>query len=350
MTINPEKLFFHLSATVKNMTHIFEPRYWSFSGLCTILFVFGISGCIESAQVDRESLLVVGLITNNPNGLRNIQGFKAGMETLGYREDENIEYLFKGAPESESNLENAITKMIEDGADLLFTAGTPTGVAAHVVTLGSSLPVVFGVIADPVSAGVMKDLNRPGGNMTGVNLSKNQERRLEFFLRIAPGVKKILVPFNPDDAAPRSAFMQIARVAAALKVELVQGIAHDDHDVTELLTNLPADIDAIFLVPDSTVNRRLPDILAAANRRMLPVSGPSTAQVEEGALTTYGFVHHEVGIQAAQIAHQIMQGANPAELPVQTAEFFLTINLQAADTIGLEIDDGIIRQADTIIR
>jgi putative ABC transport system substrate-binding protein len=117
-----------------------------------------------------------------------------------------------------------------------------------------------------------------------------------------------------------------------------------------LLNNIPKNIDAIFLVPDSTVNSRIKDVLAVALDRKLPVSGPSTAQVEQGALTTYGFVHHEVGAQAARIAAQVLKGADPGELPVETAEFFLAINLQAADAIGLEIPYKILQQAEIVIR
>ena len=117
-----------------------------------------------------------------------------------------------------------------------------------------------------------------------------------------------------------------------------------------MLNNIPEDIDAIFLVPDSTVNARLADVLAVAYDRKLPVSGPSTAQVEEGALTTYGFIHHEVGAQAARMAHHILEGAAPGELPVEIAELYLAVNLQAADAIGLEIPHEILQQAEIIIR
>lgn len=312
--------------------------------------VIVLCGCLPTSNEDDPSELVVGLITNNPNGLRNIQGFKDGMTALGYREGESIRYLFDGGPVKRPLLEKAITGMVTDGADLIFTAGTPTGIAAQNATAGTQVPVVFGVIADPVRAGVMTDLNQPGGNMTGVKLSQNQERRLEQLLRIVPDIKRVFVPYNPDDAAPISAVNQIRAVAGSLGVHIVEGRARKDSEVTDMLADLPADIDAIFLVPDSTVNRRLPDLITIANQRKLPVSGPSTAQVEEGALITYGFVHHAVGVQAAQMADQIRKGARPADLPVQTAEFYLSINLKAANTVGVSIPDTILRQANTVIR
>jgi len=84
--------------------------------------------------------------------------------------------------------------------------------------------------------------------------------------------------------------------------------------------------------------------------RKLPVSGPSTAQVEEGALMTYGFIHHEVGAQAARIAHHILKGADPGGYPVETAESYLAINLHVADVIGLEIPYEILQRAEIIIR
>lgn len=325
-----------------------------FTTALLVLAFFGIAfiitGCDELNNDESQKLLQIGLITNNPNGMRNVQGFKDGMKALGHIEADNIHYLFADAPVQKANLEEAVKAMLEAGVDLIFTAGTPTGVVAHRVTAESKTPVVFGVIADPVAAGVMTDLNKPGGNMTGVKLSQNQERRLELLLEIAPSVRRIFIPYNPEDAAPASAVSQIDQIAAKLGVELIKNEARDDAGVTQILNNMPDEIDAIFLVPDSVVNRRLPDILAIALKRKIPVSGPSTAQVEEGALMTYGFVHHEVGVQAARIADQIIRGADPAELPVETAEFFLSINLITAGAIGMEISDTILQQANIIIR
>ncbi len=314
-----------------------------------IIVAFGLAAC-GGAGDEENSHVTIGLITNNPNGLRNVQGFQDGMAKLGYIEGENVTYIFEGEALQAEALDAALERMVETEVDLIFTAGTPTGVAAHRITKNTNIPVVFGVIADPIVAGVMTDLTRPGGNMTGVKLSQNQARRLELLLEMAPSSKRIFVPYNPDDSAGSSAVAQVHELALELGVEIVEGLAHNDDEVTELLNNVPENIDAIFLVPDSTVNGRLHDLLAMAFDHKLPVSGPSTIQVEKGALTTYGFVHHEVGAQAARIADQVLKGADPAELPVETAEFFLVINQLTAEAIGLEIPPHILQQAEIIIR
>jgi putative ABC transport system substrate-binding protein len=206
--------------------------------------------------------------------------------------------------------------MIDQQVDLIFTAGTPTGVAAYKVTKDTGIPVIFGVIADPVVAGVMTNLSVPGGNMTGVMLSQNQTRRLEILLDIAPEVKRILFPYNPEDAAPVSAMLQLTPVAREMGIKVVEYHAISDEEVDGLFNDFP-DVDAVFMLPDSTVNPRIAELIQITNEKGIPVSGPSTAQVEDGALICYGIVHSRVGEHAAKIANRVLIGGNPAEMPVE---------------------------------
>jgi putative ABC transport system substrate-binding protein len=135
-----------------------------------------------------------------------------------------------------------------------------------------------------------------------------------------------------------------------LNIEIIKGFATSGGEVTELLHSIPADIDAIFMLPDSTVNARIQDLTAIALERKLPVSGPSMVQVADGALMAYGILHKEAGRQAAQIADQVLRGADPGDLPVQTAESYLGINLIVAETLGIEISVDFLQQAEIVIR
>ncbi len=317
-------------------------------GIVVIIVTLTLTACGSASNEDKRHF-TIGLVTNNPNGLKNIQGFRDAMAKLGYIEGENVNYIFEGSPILGDELDAFLKRLVEAEVDLIFTAGTPTGVAAHRITAGTNIPVVFGVIADPIAAGVMEDLTRPGGSMTGVKLSQNQARRLELLLEIAPDIKRVFMPYNPEDAAPTSAIAQVKEFAPLIGIEIVEGKARNDSEVTELLNNIPEDIDAIFMLPDSTVNARLADLVAVAIERKLPVSGPSMAQVEGGVLTAFGIIHHKAGAHAAHIAVQVLKGANPGDLPVETAEFYLGINLQTADAIGLEIPYELLQRAEIII-
>ncbi len=325
----------------------------------TIILLIGLlslSACKRSddektTEDQADKTFTVALISNNSNGLRNVEGFREGMTELGYIEGENITYVFADTFTPNDQLETVLQSMVDQKVDLIFTAGTPTGEAAYrVVKPETGIPVVFGVIADPIKSGVMENLTEPGANMTGVRLVDNQARRMQWLVEIAPETKTVLVMYNPNDTAPVSALNQLQEDVENLAINLVIRETPDEDAVQEVLDNLTDDIDAIFMLPDSVTSAKLADIVLAADERDLVVSGPSVIQVENGALYTYGFVHDDVGKQAARIADQILKGSDPGKIPVETAEFYLVINLEAAEAIGLEIPDSTLQQAEVVIR
>ncbi len=320
-------------------------RNFHLSPLFFILCLFLLSAC-ES----QEKPLTIGLITNNPNGLKNVQGFKDGMTEQGYIEGEHVSYLSEDAPVRGQALRERLRSFVDQRVDLIFTAGTPTGIAAWQATAGTDIPVIFGVIADPVKAGVMSDLTAPGGNLSGVRISRNQALRMELFLRLVPTTRRILIPFNPNDPAATSAVAQLEENTQQLGIEIIKQACPDNDAVVQLLGNFPGDVDAVFLLPDSVVNKHISEFVRISLERKIPVSGPSNTQVEKGALMGYGIIHHDAGYQAARMAHQVLQGVSPASLPVETAESYLGINLATAQAIGVEVPEHLLRQAKVIVR
>lgn len=314
--------------------------------------LIALSFLLASCTTEKETYhrFIIGLITNNRNGIQNIQGFQEKMAELGYRAGENVDYIYNGAPVKQSDLDASINKMLKANVDLIFTAGTPTGIAAHKATIGKKVPVIFGVIADPVASGVITNLAHPGSNMTGVKLGDTQARRLSFLTEIDPGIKQVLIPYNSHDAASTSAIKQVKEAAERIGVSIIEEYAHNDKEVFSLLGSIPGNVDAVFLVPGTTVNIHLKKILEVTRARKIPVSGPSFTQVEEGALMSYGFDHSKAGSQAARMADQVLRGTDPGDLPVETVESFLAINLKAAQIIGIQVPYSILQQAAIIIR
>ncbi|MBN1934864.1 MAG: ABC transporter substrate-binding protein, partial [Anaerolineae bacterium] len=207
------------------------------------------------------------------------------------------------------------------------------------------------VVINPVGAGIVASAERPGGNMTGVESSLGEGVKLEWLTKIVPHVKRVYVPYNPDDTSGKLALAQLEQVAPKLGVELVVVETRSADQVTEAIANIPADVDALFMVTDSLNAGRRSDWAKAALARKLPLAVPPGGEpTEEGALFTFGFSPAAVGGQAARLADQILKGAAPADLPIETPELFLSINLKTAQTIGLEISDDILRQAATVIR
>ncbi len=139
--------------------------------------------------------------------------------------------------------------------------------------------------------------------------------------------------------------------AGELGAELVLVEGRTDADITDLLETMPDAIDAVFLVPDSMVNARLSDILERTTQLSLPTSGPSTAQVEQGAVDDLRL--HPRASRRPGGPHRrssCLRGADPGDLPVEDAESFLGVNLVTADLIGLEVTDATLQQAAIIVR
>jgi putative ABC transport system substrate-binding protein len=293
----------------------------------------------------------VGVINIVPDFDKILAGFKEGMAELGYLEGKKIRYLYDGPTTEMGKLSAAVQSLLAAKVDLILTMTTPATLAAKKATSGTGLPVVFAVVTDPLQAGIVDSMQHPGGNITGVAFGIQEARRLEWLVRIAPEIKQIYVPFNPKDKSPVLALKIVKNAATKLGVTLITREVHDPETLNDAVLHIPSEADAVFLLPDSLVSTRLPDIVAKANERNLPTSGANISVVESNhVLTSFGFSQHLCGKQAARLADQIFKGAGPADLPVEMAEFYLAINLKVAKTIGLTIPDEILRQTGIIIR
>jgi putative tryptophan/tyrosine transport system substrate-binding protein len=319
----------------------------------SILIRAGLVAMVLLAACDNEKTktYTVGVINVVPDLDQNLAGFKEGMAGLGYIEGKNIRYLYNGPTTDMGKLPAAAQSLVAAKADLILSITTPATKAAKQATAGSGLPVVFSTVTDPTGAGIVDSMQHPGGNITGVAFGIQEERRLEWLVRIAPAIRQIYVPFNPKDQSPVLALKMVRNAASKLGVELITREVHDPETLNDAVLNIPPEADAVFFLPDGLISTRLPDLAGTALKRSLPTSVANIDAVKYfSVLTAFGFDQRLYGKQAARLADQIFKGTLPAELPVEMAEFYLAINLKTARTIGLTISEDILRQADIIVR
>jgi putative ABC transport system substrate-binding protein len=278
------------------------------------------------------------------------EGFRAGMTELGYPEGQRITYLHPGPALHTARLAPMIEALLAAPVDMIFVASTPATQAVQRATAGSALPVVFAPVNDPVKAGVVASIKAPGGNLTGVRLPVGDALRLEKLVRLLPQIRVIWLPYSAGDASANESLAQAREAAALLQVELRPQPLQDPGEIDAALASIPADVDAIYLPRDSTIEARIDDFVSVARQRRLPLCAPSLTQVHAGALLSYGFVHSEIGRQAARLADQVLRGIPPGELPVESAQNYLAINLRSAQEIGIDIPAELLRQADIVVR
>jgi putative ABC transport system substrate-binding protein len=313
------------------------------------------SGCgiLNSAEIYQ-----VGLLSGVDVFNTTLDGFKAEMVELGYVEGENIVYDLKFAGGDAAAMKQISEQFVDDGADLIVTTTNGAALAAQAATAGTGVPVVFTIVLAPQQTGVVHNLREPGANITGVRnpLEDFIGKRVEILVRLDPEVRRIWVPYNPRYVTVNVVLERLRQVAPSLGVELVETPVDTPEDLLAALATLRGraelDIDAIVIMPDLTV--QLPESWSAmldfAKKNKLPIVANTRGQVQDGALFAYLSDNVETGRLAAPLADKILQGNDPATIPVATSEPRLIINYQTSQTLNLTIAEGLLAQAIEVIR
>ena len=292
----------------------------------------------------------IGIMPFTPVNERVVEGFKAELASQGFREGSTVEYKILPADSQLDRLDAGMAELMAWKPDLVLAASTPPAQAAYRATKVDATPLVFAPVTDPISANIVSNLKRPGENVTGIRLDPSNGLRLQWLKRVAPGVQTVYLPFTSVDASAQASVQQIEDTAKTLGIRLVRKPVLSLQDIQQAARDIPAGVDAIFLPNDSRIEAQIDLFVESAIKRRLPLCPPSGIQVERGALMTYGFNHRNIGEQAGRLAAEILHGAKPGDLPVETAANILILNLRTAQAIGLRIDDTVLRQARQVIR
>jgi len=275
--------------------------------------------------------------------------FKSTMTELGYVEGENITYIYHGIlgggqQANEAEIENLMAGHV----DLLLTLGNaPTQVAQRAVE-GTDIPVVFAPATNPLGEKFIASLRHPAGALTGIQSIDCTPKALEWLLRLAPDTKLVYAPYHSADRIAPMSIKLLPDTAAQLGVELVLDEVSSGAEILTTVKNLPQDAAILFPISPS-IDASLDDILALALELGIP-AGSTTNLTQDKLLFTYAIDLPRIGEQAGVLVDKILKGAKPGDLPVETAEFILIIDLRTARAIGLDIPDEILQQAQRIIR
>ena len=309
------------------------------------LFLIILASVIVACSQPEPDTVTIGVVSRVPSLDPVFEGFKSKMTGLGYIEGKSINYIYEGAITDPTKVDPYIQQLVKEDVDLILAITTDAATAAQKIT--GETPIIFAPVNNPVEAGLVENLTKPGHNVTGITNAGGDPRRLQWLIDIDPQIKRVYVPYSADLLPSVTAFESINETAKELDIELVPYEIATIEQNAQAMTDIPGDVDAIFLVPDNNVIPKIKDWSEAARQKKLPISVP---QVFPGALTSFCFDSFKMGEQAARLAGQILKGAKPGDLPVENAEFFLTIDLATAQAIGLEISDAVLEQAHTLIR
>jgi putative tryptophan/tyrosine transport system substrate-binding protein len=310
----------------------------------------------RAQQPDRMRRIgvLLGYDESDPEGKAELAGFTQGFAELGWIDGRNVRIDVRWAAGSVDRMRTFAKELVELQPRVIVANSTPATAALQRET--RTIPIVFVVVSDPVGAGFVASLTRPGGNITGfINMEGPMGGKwLQLLTEIAPSVKRVAIMFNPDTAPGGGSYYLPSFEAAArsLKVAPIAAPVHSDAEIETVITALGREpVGGLVVMPDVfTLERRAPIILAAA-RNNVPADYPwSFVVAREGGLFSYGPDLVDIFHRSASYVDRILRGEKPAELPVQLpVKFKAAINLKTAKALGLTVPQSILLRVDEVI-
>jgi putative ABC transport system substrate-binding protein len=278
-----------------------------------------------------------------------VEGLKAGLKEVGLEDGRDVTFDIRFTEGKLDTMPAEATALVKAGVDLIFTSQEAATQAARDATV--TVPIVFTLVGDPVGAGIVGKLARPGGNVTGVSSLQTElvAKRLEVLKTLTPAVRRVWLIYYGLDLSTTPMIARALDAAQRMKLELVPKGVLDASELRRVLGGVRRD-DAV-LAPEGSN----PDLTIAIIERSLalrvPVIFGTALWVGYGGLVSYGPDYYAQGVQAAALVARILRGARPQDLPVEGAEKIdLAVNLKTAELIGVTVPRKILFRADAFRR
>ena len=306
-----------------------------------------------AAWAQQAEMPVVGFLHSASPGpfTRLVAAFRDGLKNNGYVEGDNVTIEFRWAEGQYDRLPALALDLVDRHVSVIAAIGPVASLVTKAVT--STVPVVFTSGDDPVKSGLVASLNRPGGNVTGINVLTGQleGKRLGFLTEMVPNVALIAVLVNPTNSQTEASAKEIQTAAAVIGRQVIIINANNERNIDAAFAMIMEKrAGALLVANDVFFNSRRDQIVSLAARYKLPAIYEFREFAEAGGLMSYGTNLADIYSQAGNYVGKILKGTKPAELPViQSSKFELVINLKAAKTLGLTMPPGLISIVDDVI-
>jgi putative ABC transport system substrate-binding protein len=307
-----------------------------------------------AGRAQQKTMPVVGVLnaTNASSSAPFLAAFRQGLSEAGYVEGQNLTIEHRYAEGHYDRLPALAADLVERKVDLIMAGSPPAALAAKSAT--STIPIVFRHGGDAVKDGLVTNLARPGGNLTGVSQLGDEQmtaKRLELLSELVPRAGVIALLVNPNNSVAERVIQEVQQAAQAkgLQLPVLKASSESEIDVAfASLVELHAD--ALVVAADPFLSSRREQIVALASRHAVPAVYAWREFAASGGLMSYGASLSSALRLVGGYAGKILMGAKPADLPVQQSTTFeLVINLKAAKALGLTVPQTLLARADEVI-
>src|SRR5262245_8313931 len=289
----------------------------------------------------------IGIIDDSPRW----NAFRHRLRDLGYLEGQNIAFDYAYGDGMPERLAEAAATLVRRPVDVIVTFGTPASFAAKQAT--TTIPIVMISIGDPVRAGLVPSLARPGGNITGNTILGPDvgAKRLQILKEAIPTVSRVAFLWNPENASNVLQFEEVRAAAPTLGVTVISvSVSPRIEFKTAFAAMMKERPDAFAMTGDAFHQTHIAWIIDFVAKNRLPAVYQVSDDVRAGGLMSYGASQPDLFRRAAGYVHKILQGTKPADIPVeQPVKFELAVNLKTAKALGLTIPESFLLRADEVI-
>lgn len=280
-----------------------------------------------------------------------VAGLIRGLAQRGYMLNHNVAFERRGAQFHFKHLPELVDELLASGVDVIVPTCYPAAAAAQQVT--KTIPIVSAGTSDAVATGLVTDLSRPGGNITGITdvSDKLSAKRLELLKETVPGLRRVVMLYNAADLGMTQRFQVATFAAQTLRLTILPLAVHEPLDFDKAFAAITPELtDGLLMVTDALTAGNRRRVFEFAAQQRLPAIYEFEALARGGGLMSYGPDMVEIQDRVAGLIDRILKGAKPGELPFeQPTRFRFVINLKAAKALGLTFPESILGRADEII-
>ncbi|MBM7688763.1 peptide ABC transporter substrate-binding protein [Enterococcus ureilyticus] len=322
----------------------------SFVVAIIVIFLIG-SFFFEKKETVKEELPTVGVLqfVSHPALDQIYKGIQTGLKEEGYEDGKNITIAFQNGQADQSKLATMSQQLVQEKkSNVLIGIATPAAQALANTT--SEIPIVLGAITDPVSAGLVKNDQQPGGNITGVSDKSPVDAQFELVKEILPESKKVGILYASSEENSKYQVEEAKKIAENQGWSVKTYAVPSSNEIAQTVQVMTSEVDFIYIPTDNTIANAMQTVVNEANKSKTPIIPSVDTMVEQGGLATVGINQFDLGVQTGKMAADILSGkAKPTTTPIYTFKTGdIIINEKQAAKLGISIPENIKSKATII--
>ena len=275
------------------------------------------------------------------------KGIQEGLAEEGYKDDQ-LKLDFMNSEGDQSKVATMSKQLVSNGNDIVVGIATPA--AQGLASVTKDLPVIMAAITDPIGANLVKDLKKPGGNITGVSDHNPAQQQVELIKALTPDVKTIGALYSSSEDNSKTQVEEFKAYAEKAGFRVETFAVPSTNEIASTVNVMTSKVDAIWVPIDNTIASAFPTVVSSNQAAKKPIYPSATAMVEAGGLASVVVDQRDLGVATGKMIAQVLKGAKPADTPVNVFSTGKSVvNKKLAKELGITIPESILKEAGQVI-